>query len=289
MKAPANRGGKANKDTLSRNYINDLMGRLRKMFRWAAARRMIPTSIAFEVTSIEPLRRGRCDARETEKVKPVPTRDLNAVLDVAPPHLADMIRLQLLTGARPGEICTMRTCDLDTSRPVWKYTPAAHKTDYAGFERPIFIGPQAQEILTPRLKADLQASIFNPWDAYAAAREAARKASKSRHLKPLKPKGSCGRIKNDRYTVMVYWHMVNRACQLADRLAHENRPDVPADVVLVNPWHPHQLRHNAATLLRKAYGLDVAKAVLGHQNTSVTEIYAEQDYEKAQDAIAKLG
>ncbi|MEO6811659.1 MAG: tyrosine-type recombinase/integrase [Isosphaeraceae bacterium] len=46
-------------------------------------------------------------------------------------------------------------------------------------------------------------------------------------------------------------------------------------------WHPHQLRHNAATRLRKEFGLDVARAVLGHRSPSVTELYAQLDEAKA--------
>jgi hypothetical protein len=37
------------------------------------------------------------------------------------------------------------------------------------------------------------------------------------------------------------------------------------------------LRHTRATLIRQAYGLEAAKAVLGHADTKVTEIYAERD------------
>ena len=42
-------------------------------------------------------------------------------------------------------------------------------------------------------------------------------------------------------------------------------------------WSPRQLRHTRPTLIRQAYGLEAAKAVLGHADTKVTEIYAERD------------
>lgn len=54
-------------------------------------------------------------------------------------------------------------------------------------------------------------------------------------------------------------------------------------------WHPHQLRHNAATYLRKEFGLDVARVILGHSSIAVTEIYAEQDEAKARRVIKKIG
>jgi integrase len=63
-----------------------------------------------------------------------------------------MVRLQLLTGARPGEICAMRPTNVTRGIDgVWTYRPASHKTEHHGRERRIFIGPQAQEILTPYL------------------------------------------------------------------------------------------------------------------------------------------
>ena len=46
----------------------------------------------------------------------------------------------------------MRTCDLETSGRVWSYVPASHKTEHHGIERIVFLGPQAQAVLTPFLE-----------------------------------------------------------------------------------------------------------------------------------------
>jgi integrase len=54
-------------------------------------------------------------------------------------------------------------------------------------------------------------------------------------------------------------------------------------------WHPHQLRHNAATQLRKEYGIEVARIILGHRSAAVTEIYAELDDEKARKVMRRIG
>ena len=35
---------------------------------------------------------------------------------------------------------------------------------------------------------------------------------------------------------------------------------------MIPHWHPNQLRHNAATRLRREFGLDMARAVLGHSS-----------------------
>lgn len=71
----------------------------------------------------------------------------------------------------------------------------------------------------------------------------------------------------------IYHRAIRTACQKAK---------VPA-------WHPHQLRHNAATWLRKEFGLDVARVVLGHRSPAITEQYAELDFGKARDVMSRVG
>ena len=62
------------------------------------------------------------------------------------------------------------------------------------------------------------------------------------------------------YSPQSYGRAIMRACRDAG----------------VNHWHPHQLRHAAATRFRESHGLDAAQAVLGHKTARVTEIYAEK-------------
>ncbi len=96
-------------------------------------------------------------------------------------------------------------------------------------------------------------------------------------------------VKGDRYDVASYRRAIARACRQADADAHEADPGVKPDVVIVPQWHPHQLRHNAATFLRKEFGLEVARVVLGHGSPAITETYAELDHAKAVDAIGRVG
>jgi integrase len=49
------------------------------------------------------------------------------------------------------------------------------------------------------------------------------------------------------------------------------------------------LRHTAATNLRKEFGIEVARVILGHASPAVTEIYAEADREKAIGAMRRIG
>ena len=55
------------------------------------------------------------------------------------------------------------------------------------------------------------------------------------------------------------------------------------------PWLANRLRHNAATVLRREYGLDVAKTVLGHRLVETTQVNAAIDRKKATETIAKVG
>ena len=57
----------------------------------------------------------------------------------------------------------------------------------------------------------------------------------------------------------------------------------------VPDFHPHQLRHTAATIARKEFGLDAARALLGHRTLSITNDYAELDRTLADKAARKLG
>jgi integrase len=54
-------------------------------------------------------------------------------------------------------------------------------------------------------------------------------------------------------------------------------------------WHPHQLRHNAATLIRELYGLEAAGAVLGQKSLSATQIYAERNLKAAERVMNEVG
>jgi integrase len=49
------------------------------------------------------------------------------------------------------------------------------------------------------------------------------------------------------------------------------------------------LRHNAATTLKRGFGIDTARIILGHSSPATTEVYAEQDHARALEVISKIG
>src|SRR5262249_5974082 len=117
----------------------------------------------------------------------------------------------------------------------------------------------------------------------------------------------------ERYTVGSYDHAIIRACEKAFGMPTEYREPVgeAKEAELKRPleqqqerrkqreanrakwreqftWHPNQLRHNAATEIRRRYGIEVAQTILGHKlGSGITEIYAEANVKKAKGIMAK--
>jgi integrase len=172
-------------------------------------------------------------------------------------------------------MCAVETNASAEGLPVWIYRPEKHKNDYRGSERAIYVGPKAQELLKQFLSVDQDEYLFSP--AKAIRERAVHLRSKRRT--PVYPSSDRRRKPRPKkrpgpyYTVRTYRQTVRRACVKAG----------------VTPWYPHQLRHAAATDLRKEFGVEVARVILGHATAFTTEIYAEMDRQKAAAAIARVG
>ena len=263
---------------LSRNYINGCIDRMRRVFKWGVGEELVEPQVYQKLKAVEGLKAGRSAARETAPVKPVADKYVEAIRPFVSRQIWSMIQIQLLTGARSTEVCTMRAIDLDMSSAVWEYRPPAHKTSHHGHCRVIYLGPRAQGVVRPFLKdRAVTAYLFSPAEAITEHR-AARHARRSTKLSYGNRVGTNRvpdpkRTPRNRYDKNTYAAAIRKAC----RKAH------------VPHWHPHQLRHSAATSLRREFGLETAKAVLGHRVLTATQVYAEADKEKALTAIKQVG
>src|SRR5579862_1662795 len=83
---------------LSRGVINQRIGRIVRMFKWAVGEEIIPETVHRALAAVRGLEKGRSPARETAPVEPVPDVDVYAVLPFALPPIRAMAELQLLTG-----------------------------------------------------------------------------------------------------------------------------------------------------------------------------------------------
>ncbi len=218
-----------------RGGINRNVQSVRRIFRWASSNELLPVVVFQALATVEGLHRGRTAAREGRRVLPVSQEHVAAVLPFVSRHVRAMIELQLLTGARPGEVAMLRPCDVDRSGDVWVYRPQKHKTAHHGHERFVYIGPKAQVVLTPFLLRPVEEFCFSPAEAEEErlqARHDARTTPEghgntrgtNRVARPEKAPG-------DRFDVHAFRRAIARACAKAE---------TPA-------WHPHQLRHTRAT------------------------------------------
>jgi integrase len=132
-----------------RTSINLHCSRIRTMFRWAASQRIVPESVHRELCTLAGLRKGKSAARESEPKRPPTVWQLRAVLSRCGPTVGAMVRLQYLSGMRPGEICALRPCDLDRSERQWRYVVRAEAAK-TGCEV-YWLGPRAQAVLIPWL------------------------------------------------------------------------------------------------------------------------------------------
>jgi integrase len=280
---------------LSRTFINASMRRLIRMFKWAVTEGRLPPSVPQALAMVPGLRRGKTTARETDPVMPADDSLVDATLPHLPDIVSDMVRVQRFTGCRPAELCSIRPCDIDRSVDPWQYRPQSHKTQHHGRERVIFIGPQAQAVLLRYLARDPEAHCFRPCDSEVKRRAAVHSVRKTplscgnrpgsnRKRQPQRQPGEC-------YNPRSYHQAIRCGCLKAFPIPEELMGDMVAEAKWKadHRWCPLQLRHTAATAIRKRFGLEAAQTVLGHSKADVTQIYAERDYTLAARVAREVG
>jgi len=307
----------------SRTHINDQIRRTCAIFRWAASQEMLPITVYQQLKALSALRRGRTTAREPAAVEPVQIEVVNAVRPFLSRQINALIDLQLLTGSRGGELFTLRRRDIDRSRKVWTHTAAQHKTAWRGKSRTIFFGPRAQATLAPFMLRPDDAYLFSPAEAEKERRQQLHEVRKTPLSCGNRPgtnvREDLKREPGDHYTKDSYCRAIHRACLRAfpipaelarhrvagkksgrskrwetteewrKRLGEENWQKLQ-QWLREHRWHPHQLRHTAATLIRREFGLEAAQVTLGHSSAMVTDaVYAERDLAKVEEVMLKIG
>jgi len=248
--------------TCARTTINAMVHRIRRVFRWAVEQGLMPAETWHGLMAVTALKYGRTEARETEPVTSVPDAYVEAVLPVAPKAIRAMIELQLLTGMRPSEACTMRPCDIEMEDGVWVYTPCEHKTEHHGRAKRIFVGPKAQQVLKPFLERPVESFCFDPREAMAE-----RWAKCKTHRRKPNLERKTDRKIRDRYETKTYRKAIRRICQ-----------DLG-----IPEWTPGRLRHNRATELFDQGETDAARVALGHADSKTTEMYIDKDVKQKRD------
>lgn len=278
--------------SLCRNVINARVNRIRRMFKWGVESEFVPAGVLHALQAVSPLKRGRTEARETKPVQPVSDERVELVLKTVSRHVAAMIQLQRLTGMRPNEVTGMRLRDIDRSRGMWVYVPSSHKTEHHGRARSIFIGPRAQAVLLPFISVESEGFIFSPTEAVEehrsnlrARRKTPMTPSQAARVRKLDPE----RVAGDRYTRRSYAYAIARGCDRAFPPPKELDAEARKVWRKEHRWSPNQLRHTAATELRRQFGIEAARVVLGHTSPAVTMIYAAADEKAAAEIMSQVG
>jgi integrase len=162
---------------------------------------------------------------------------------------------------------------LQIQRKGWAWP---HRTNHS---TPQFVGSDFRNrILAPFLnERDPNVYLFSPSEAVAELRlslaneRAMRQGGSGGNRKPkaLKPKRAAG----EGYDVDSYHRAIKRTCLKA----------------AVEEWAPNQLRHTAATEIRRRFGVESARTILGHSDIATSEIYAKRDHEMASRIASEIG
>lgn len=298
------------KEGKARKTVNEYTNIVRRVFKYGVKFQLVPPTVLEGLKAVEGLRRGRSGARETAPVQPVADDVIDATLPHLPPIVADMVRLQRLTGCRPGEVCIMRRRDVrrDSQKrdghrakslplieaDVWEYWPQHHKTEHLGHELVKYIGPRAQMILRPYLVGEADGYCFSPAESERKRRERLHDERQT----PLTYGNSPGTNRKEtpkrgpgqHYTATSYRKAIHRACDLAFPPPAELTDEA---AILAwkktHRWSPNQIRHTRATEIRSSHGLEAASVSLGHKHMNTTEIYALADREKAKAIAREVG
>lgn len=268
-----------------RKLINKRIGIIKRMFKWAVSEQIVSPVILHGLQSVVGLKRGRSKAKETKRILPVDEKYVHMVLPYTTKVVATMVELQLLTGMRPGEVVIIRPSDIDRTGRIWHYYPYKYKTQHLDdptLRRIISIGPKGQEMLRPFLLRKEDAYCFTPTESEKDRREKQYKLRKTPLSCGNKPgsntKDDPSRRPGQAYDSTSY----GRAIRYAIKAARKAGLEMPN-------WTAYQLRHTAATKVRKEFGYESAGAALGHTNMSATAIYAERNQGLADEAARRLG
>ncbi len=163
----------SNRPNNCRQTVNGKVSRMVRVFRWGAEpeRGYVPELVCSRLMMLKPLAYGRSSARETGGLSAVGrdkiTDFLASLFD--PPkggqpmlpatkfariRTSTMVELQLETGMRPGELCSMTVEAIDRKGPsgIWVYRPDEHKTEHRGKTRVIALFETEQHLLRRWLK-----------------------------------------------------------------------------------------------------------------------------------------
>ncbi|MCC6783129.1 MAG: tyrosine-type recombinase/integrase [Planctomycetes bacterium] len=254
---------------LTRYGINRKLSFVVAALRWAWKRGILPTPAWADAKLLEPLTRAEAGNRPQGIPKRLPTLDeIRAVLPHCSRQVAGLVRLQALTGMRPGEAVTIRFEDVErvtrdgVSFGIYRVVRA--KTQRYGYETSYVLNARALELLD-EFKRPGGGYVFRPCDAERERSIERREARETKPTKQTRDRDERARRRAfaERYDRADYAQALERACKAAG----------------IAKFVPHSLRHLVATWAANnpLLGAGAARAALGHANPASTARYLHRD------------
>lgn len=250
----------------SRNHTNAAMRRVRTVWRWAEYKGLVRPGAWSHLRTLPALARTDRHVRQTKPREGVEWGDVAAVLPCLPAAVAAMAEVQWWTGMRPCEVCRMRAGDVEWSGAGAGRIPEESRKNPGT----VVYWLQAGKNLWRAGREGAEAVILGP-EAQRVIRpwlDAARSKGGDAPIFPSVRAGCC-------YTTGGYAQAVAGA--------FERNPGLLK-------WTPYQLRHGAKRRIKRAVGLDAARAVLRQSSISTADGYdRERDMVLATDAAKRTG
>jgi len=243
-----------------RRHINFQAARITRFLSWCVGEELYPAAKLDAIREVPGLRAGQAPDHPT--IPPVSDEDVDRTLPHLPPYARGLVELLRWSGCRPGEAVMMQPEDVNRDGQaklpggrvvelpgIWLYMPRQHKTKHLDIDRYIVIGQKAQKAIEPLL-------AYTPSGHFV-----------------FSPRPTVELAAVPHYRSRSLNKALVKACAAAG----------------VAPWFPYQLRHLAATRIKKELGEEAAKDALGHSDLDTTSIYAERSLERAAEAMRRLG
>ncbi len=265
---------------VSRAYVNKLINLARRIFKWGVSRTYYPPENLIALRCVEALQLGHSDGTvERPVVEAVAEDVIEATLPHLPPTLADMVRVQCLTGMRPKELCEMRLSEIDASDPeCWIYAKRDHKTAWRGKSKIVPLGPRAIAILSKYVewaKGYTNDFLFSPIrsENQRLKELRLRRKTKVQPSQVCRKKPQPKRVLRECYTAAAYARRISLICK---------KHGIPH-------WFPYQIRHLVAETAQAQHGsIEHVCALLGDDVESA-KIYAQRNLTLAKKLAKERG
>jgi len=141
---------------LALTTINKKHNYLLNIFRWAAQMDLVTPTVWSALLTVRKIKPGRTSAKQPKKVKPVACEVVESILDHCQPRIAAVLRMQLYTGMRCGEVLRMTMAEIHGN----VYAPYKHKNRWRNKDRTVYLGPKAMELINQWKTDDPHAPLF---------------------------------------------------------------------------------------------------------------------------------